>query len=1429
MDGVIRQLYDYDGSNLFPRTKPNAFVSDLQDSDAVGIRTIGERIDTSIPTFEPEFVYRVKGDNITSENNGELYATKISDFFGNISGAVLTASLTVSNGVGKASVGRTYPAGTYLEDIIRDMLAGGVSVYDVAKTLVNVQFSSVKVNGSSVSNNGSINIDSGSATISFRTTYSDGYFYPSGGYPQDRFRTLHETQQTYDQNNNILYADSSPNLLKITNGNSIEYNADSNTLEALRSNGSIEVSKQINITSGNQIFVITLNCAAQPNYVKPMKSNGTLSNQSISNRSFQYTFTVIGSGVTVYDVSATDPSIMPALTQTQFYISVFNKNYDLSQDQTTNFILKSNWDIENDSSTGLWTGDSAILYTKKSLFNNWEFSGPNVSDTDGTNIEISTPSFIFLDGFFTRGNGYDENLFISNNPQVVRINNILKLYANCQLNNNPSIGIYKASQAIKVINAPYDTITKKQDIYWAFCESDGTQKIVYGTFIDFINKNDGVLNTTNTIFDSSGNDYKLKFTLPYTGNNVTPKKSNGENSLVNISSGNIILESNPFEVKQEADVSANYPYIDPPIVEFNGYPEVYYYDNSSIPYINWKNQTLLFIIKYYDGYYTPDSIWMQQENPLTEFNNINNTTGARLDSSNYIENINLQIKKGNQNINTEYNIENDGFDIWKIYLPLASIENDINNSSISFTFSGTYEDSPVEPKKRSTRPSNVTIQSGNTQPRTITLFFEGENIVTKTLYISHTGSVDGSVRYKFGEGEYVAWNSSYEIPVTQNTWVTVDATTNDIFEKWSLREEGTQVSSQVDHTPTSFQMPDKNYYATAHFRQKITESRALTIGPNPVNEGCYVKYKINDGEWSQNIYNVSTFSITKDSSVTIEATEGDGYEFINWENVYGGGIINNNPYTFTMNENKSFNAIFEQVSSNTSHVMVKSNSSDGSVRIANSGINNGEWSNWTNSSISYDVDKDSSTSVEARANDGYAFDKWDWYIDGEHTIDKRSSFYIDETPVDCSWVASFVPLHTLNIIFEDYDDDGSVRYQTKDSGSGSWNNWSEYYNQSTTIYIKDDSSVNIQASPESGYQFVKWVNPDNNDTLSSNNPYEFRILNDSSIKAIFEQSISITRTLTLNVPEGHGNVQIDNGFAGQSVSKDINVGESVTIKANPSNGYTFNRWVNASNDGTFWNEDTSTFNMPNNDLTLNANFIEIPKHTVTVNTDGHGTVSIKIGSGDFSNFTDNISEQVTEGVSVTVDASPNEGYTFNTWVNTSVQGNRTTGNQYYFTMPANDVTLVAHFTGQSAQPTARLLTTTKVLVTDTNQLLSEITSIDDILDRKVSGVDEWSDIVSPTISEDVTIPLSSTESYGVDNDNNSRTIVAIVPAEWNIKNIELQNPAGLNNGFFDRASGAFDSSTSTEYNEFDGYKVYAKKNPNRTPWLVSQIVFKKSE
>lgn len=358
----------------------------------------------------------------------------------------------------------------------------------------------------------------------------------------------------------------------------------------------------------------------------------------------------------------------------------------------------------------------------------------------------------------------------------------------------------------------------------------------------------------------------------------------------------------------------------------------------------------------------------------------------------------------------------------------------------------------------------------------------------------------------------------------------------------------------------------------------------------------------------------------------------------------------------------------------------------------------------------------------------------------------------------------------------------------------------------------------------------------------SNRPSDKKIDSSATENGAFSVNINTLSyvTITLNAsPSDKGTVRFSTTPVGMaSESSTMVIGTSYTAIAEAYPNCSFVNWTKGSPTGEVISN-ASIFNASaGTNQTLYANFIDDSpeSHTVTLvaahNGGSSGTVKFEEPESEPGEF---VRKELPSGTQYIVRAIPGENSVFTEWINADNHQTISNNEQYTGTVTDSDINLIAYFNKPASTYTARLLTTTKVLETDTNQLLSTITSIDDILTKKVSGVDEWSDTVSPTISEDVTIPLSPTESYGVDNNNNSRTIVAIVPANWNIKNIELQNPVGLNNGFFDRGTGVFDSSTSTEYNEFtytvDGlsYKVYAKKNPNATRWAVSQIVFKKSE
>ncbi len=121
----------------------------------------------------------------------------------------------------------------------------------------------------------------------------------------------------------------------------------------------------------------------------------------------------------------------------------------------------------------------------------------------------------------------------------------------------------------------------------------------------------------------------------------------------------------------------------------------------------------------------------------------------------------------------------------------------------------------------------------------------------------------------------------------------------------------------------------------------------------------------------------------------------------------------------------------------------------------------------------------------------------------------------------------------------------------------------------------------------------------------------------------------------------------------------------MSLEATPAAGYQFVNWTLA---GAQVSTDASyTYTMPASDVTLVANFEEIPATTYTLslsaNPSDGGTVS---GGGDYE-----------EGESVSLEATPATGYQFVNWTLAGAQ--ESTDASYTYTMPASDVTLVANF------------------------------------------------------------------------------------------------------------------------------------------------------
>ena len=198
--------------------------------------------------------------------------------------------------------------------------------------------------------------------------------------------------------------------------------------------------------------------------------------------------------------------------------------------------------------------------------------------------------------------------------------------------------------------------------------------------------------------------------------------------------------------------------------------------------------------------------------------------------------------------------------------------------------------------------------------------------------------------------------------------------------------------------------------------------------------------------------------------------------------------------------------------------------------------------------------------------------------------------------------------------------------------------------------FESGEEATLTATPSEGNVFMHWADADGT-VKSTGNPYTFAVMSDVALTAVFK----IYHTVAVAAPAG--------GTASQSGSGRYEEGETVTVTATPAESYTFMHWVDA--DGNVKStENPYTFAVTSN-VNLTAVFKQIIHHTVDVAAPAGGTV-LQSGSGRYE-----------EGETVTVTATPAEGYTFVHWADAA--GNvKSMENPYTFAV-MSDVALTAVF------------------------------------------------------------------------------------------------------------------------------------------------------
>ncbi len=519
-----------------------------------------------------------------------------------------------------------------------------------------------------------------------------------------------------------------------------------------------------------------------------------------------------------------------------------------------------------------------------------------------------------------------------------------------------------------------------------------------------------------------------------------------------------------------------------------------------------------------------------------------------------------------------------------------------------------------------------------TSDRTLVANFELLDYdVTATASPQNAGAITGAGNYKHGDN------------------VTLTATPNVGYKFVNWKENGNVVStnSQYSFTITN----DRNFVANFELLDYD-----LNVTVNPVNSGVVS----GDG----NYYHGET--------VTLTAMPNVGYRFLNWtEN--GIVVAEETTYTFVITPDRNLVANFELLDYDVTATASPQNA--GAITGA------GNYKHGDN------------VTLTATPNEGYKFVNW---TENGNVVSTNSQYSFTITN-DRNFVANFELLEYEVTANASPENAGTI------TGAGNY---------------KHGDNVTLTATPNEGYKFVNWT--ENENVVSTNSQYSFTITNDRNLVANFEEiyvepDIALTFKYEGNAIEpGTINIVSDLNAEKEIVcdlnvinitSKDLNIVLEITDDPNGI-GSNYFCWgdcylpgtlkathpVSTGNEGIFTghckfvdNEGDVldkgteihmvytfyTESRPENKYTFNVNFKykddepqPLPTYTVTAvaNPENAGTIS---GAGSYD-----------ENTTVTLTATPNEGYNFLNWTeNGEVVSTET---QYSFTI-SSDRNFVANF------------------------------------------------------------------------------------------------------------------------------------------------------
>ncbi len=328
------------------------------------------------------------------------------------------------------------------------------------------------------------------------------------------------------------------------------------------------------------------------------------------------------------------------------------------------------------------------------------------------------------------------------------------------------------------------------------------------------------------------------------------------------------------------------------------------------------------------------------------------------------------------------------------------------------------------------------------------------------------------------------------------------------------------------------------------------------------------------------------------NSVELFAEPSEGYEFDHWEVMYPDYISIDDPNSasthFTMgSENVDIKAVFEAIQYNVTTMV---DPEDSGHAIANPDT----------------AAKNTIVELSATPNEGYRFNHWE-VIEGEANIDdlQSATTHFTMQSGDVKVKAVFENTYNVTALVEG---EGTVSVIPPSGPNG--------------------ADIHIVATPGSGYVFDHWELISGNITIDDSRSASTSFAMGSEnvvVKAVFEKIHNVSITV---IPQ-NGGMAATNPTSGLT-------GDEISLTATPEQGYQFKEWRVVSGGITIsdpFNAQTS-FSLGENDVVIEAVFEAV--YGVKTSVEGEGTaIAIPISG--------------VQGTTVTLKATPNEGYQFREW------------------------------------------------------------------------------------------------------------------------------------------------------------------------------------